>query len=215
MNPPVAQVSCDDIDALLPQTQCRQCGYPGCRPYAAAIRAGQADINQCPPGGDEVIRELAVLLGVPFKPLAPQFGATRPAVVAVIDEQACIGCALCMQACPVDAIIGAAKRMHTVIARECTGCALCMPPCPVDCISLHETGQQPSREQRKIAAALARRRFESRARRLARDARATGDAQRDRTPPAAAKNRTPEEKKRAAVAKAMARARSRLQQDGR
>lgn len=215
MNPPVTQVSCDDIDALLPQTQCRQCGYPGCRPYAAAISAGQADINQCPPGGDEVIRDLAALLGVPFKPLAPQFGATRPAAVAMIDEQVCIGCTLCIQACPVDAIIGAAKRMHTVIARECTGCALCIPPCPVDCISLRETGRQPSREQRKIAAATARRRFEFRARRLARDGRAPGDVQQDRIPPAAARNRTAEEKKRAAVAKAVARARSRLQQDGR
>lgn len=215
MNPPVAQVSCDDIDALLPQTQCRQCGYPGCRPYAAAIGAGQADINQCPPGGDEVIRDLAALLGVPFKPLAPQFGATRPAAVAVIDEQACIGCTLCIQACPVDAIIGAAKRMHTVIARECTGCALCIPPCPVDCISLRETGQQPSREQRKIVAATARRRFEFRARRLAREAHVPGDVQQDGIPPAAAKNRTDEEKKRAAVAKALARARSRLQQERR
>jgi electron transport complex protein RnfB len=215
VNPPVAQVSCDDIDALLPQTQCRQCGYPGCRPYAAAISTGQAGINQCPPGGDEVIRDLATLLGVPYRPLAPQFGTTSPAAVAVIDEQACIGCTLCIQACPVDAIIGAAKRMHTVIARECTGCALCIPPCPVDCISLRETGQQPSREQRRIAAALARRRFESRARRLARDGHAPGDIRQDRIPPAAVENKTAEEKKRAAVAKAVARARSRLQQDGR
>jgi electron transport complex protein RnfB len=126
----------DRIDALLPQTQCGQCGYPGCRPYAAAIAAGEADINQCPPGGAAGVQALAELLGREPKPLNPEHGVEKPKQVAVIDEASCIGCTLCIQACPVDAILGAAKLMHTVIARECTGCALCIAPCPVDCIRL-------------------------------------------------------------------------------
>lgn len=124
------------IDALLPQTQCRKCGYAGCRPYAEAIAEGRAGINQCPPGGDELARDLAALLGVPFKPLDRAFGEHHPPRVAVIDEATCIGCTLCIQACPVDAILGAAKQMHTVIASECTGCELCVAPCPVDCIHM-------------------------------------------------------------------------------
>jgi len=124
------------IDAILPQTQCGQCGYPGCKPYATAIAAGEADINQCPPGGEEGIRKLAELLGVDPKPLNAEHGAPKPKSVAVIDETLCIGCTLCIQACPVDAILGAAKHMHTVIAKECTGCELCVAPCPVDCISM-------------------------------------------------------------------------------
>ena len=126
----------DRIDAVLPQTQCGQCTYPGCRPYAEAIAAGEADINQCPPGGEAGIRALADLLGVQAKPLNPENGRETPKAVAVIDEQACIGCTLCIQACPVDAILGAAKQMHTVIESECTGCDLCLPPCPVDCIAM-------------------------------------------------------------------------------
>src|SRR5262245_48811551 len=124
------------IDALLPQAQCRQCGYPGCLPYAEAIAAGRAAINQCPPGGDETIRALAGLLDVPVEPLDPAFGAIKPPQVARIDEATCIGCTLCLQACPVDAIVGAPKLMHTVIDSECTGCELCIPPCPVDCIDM-------------------------------------------------------------------------------
>jgi electron transport complex protein RnfB len=124
----------DQIDRLLPQTQCGQCNYPGCHPYAAAIAAGQAEINQCPPGGAAGIRALADLLGREPLPLNPANGAVKPLALAVIDEQACIGCTLCIQACPVDAILGAAKQMHTVIAAECTGCELCLAPCPVDCI---------------------------------------------------------------------------------
>ncbi len=124
------------IDAILPQTQCGQCGYPGCKPYATAIAAGEADINQCPPGGEEGIRKLAELLGVDPKPLNAEHGAPKPKSVAVIDEALCIGCTLCIQACPVDAILGAAKHMHTVIEKECTGCELCVAPCPVDCISM-------------------------------------------------------------------------------
>ncbi len=126
----------DSIDRLLPQTQCGQCGYPGCRPYAEAIARGQTEINRCPPGGDTVIRALADLLGCETMPLNPETGETKQPVVAKIDEQACIGCTLCIQACPVDAILGAARQMHTVIASECTGCELCLPPCPVDCIDL-------------------------------------------------------------------------------
>ncbi|GJM07997.1 MAG: electron transport complex subunit B [Lysobacteraceae bacterium] len=128
----------EQIDAILPQTQCAQCGYPGCRPYAEAIAAGDADINQCPPGGEAGIKALADLLGREPKPLNPENGETKPTLLAVIDEQRCIGCTLCIQACPVDAIIGASKRMHTVIEDECTGCELCLPPCPVDCIDLIE-----------------------------------------------------------------------------
>ncbi len=126
----------DQIDAILPQTQCGQCGYPGCRPYAEAIAKGEADINRCPPGGEEGIRRLAELLGREYKPLAQGEAAVKPKSVAVIDETKCIGCTLCIQACPVDAIIGAAKQMHTVVDRWCTGCELCVAPCPVDCIAM-------------------------------------------------------------------------------
>ena len=121
----------DQIDKLLPQTQCGQCGYPGCRPYSEAIAAGEADINLCPPGGEATVLALADLLGRDPKPLEV---AVREKAVAVIDENTCIGCTLCIQACPVDAILGAAKQMHTVIESECTGCELCLEPCPVDCI---------------------------------------------------------------------------------
>ena len=126
----------NQIDALLPQTQCGQCTFPGCRPYAEAIAAGKADINQCPPGGEATIQALADLLGVDPKPLNEEHGEHAEKTVAIIDEQTCIGCTLCIQACPVDAILGSAKQMHTVIADECTGCKLCLPPCPVDCIEM-------------------------------------------------------------------------------
>jgi len=126
----------DRIDAILPQTQCGRCSYPGCRPYATAIVSGAADINQCPPGGEAAIAALARLLGRAPKPLNTAYGTVKPKMVAVIDELRCIGCTLCIHACPVDAILGAAKHMHTVIAQECTGCELCVPPCPVDCIDM-------------------------------------------------------------------------------
>ena len=126
----------DQINDVLPQTQCGQCGYPGCRPYAQAIAADTADINQCPPGGEAGIRELARLLGREEIPLNPENGEESVRTVVMIDEERCIGCTLCIQACPVDAIMGAAKLMHTVIIDECTGCDLCLPPCPVDCIDI-------------------------------------------------------------------------------
>jgi len=125
------------VDALLPQTQCAQCGYPGCRPYAQAIVAHEADINLCPPGGDATVRRLAELLGREALPLASA-AAAPGRVVAVIDEALCIGCTHCRTACPVDAIVGAHQLMHTVLADECTGCELCIAPCPVDCISLRQ-----------------------------------------------------------------------------
>lgn len=132
----------DAIDKVLPQTQCTQCGYPGCRPYAEAIVQGEADINQCPPGGETVIRELALLLGRDIKPLDETHGIEKDREIAFIDEDVCIGCKKCILVCPVDAIVGAPKLMHTVIASECTGCDLCAPACPVDCIEMvpAETG---------------------------------------------------------------------------
>jgi electron transport complex protein RnfB len=152
------------IDALLPQTQCAQCGYDGCRPYAEAIAAGSADIDQCPPGGDEGVARLAALLGREARPLNPAHGPYRAPQVAVIDEAACIGCTKCIQACPVDAIVGASKLMHTVIASWCTGCELCLPPCPVDCIALERVPSLPDKD-------LSRGRHERRTARLAREAR--------------------------------------------
>jgi electron transport complex protein RnfB len=126
----------DDIDALLPQTQCARCGYSGCAPYAQAIAAGAAEINQCPPGGAATIAALARLLRRPPLPLNPHNGSEGPELVALIDEAACIGCAKCLPPCPVDAILGAKQRMHTVLTALCTGCELCVAPCPVDCIRM-------------------------------------------------------------------------------
>jgi electron transport complex protein RnfB len=133
-----------DIDALLPQTQCTRCGYDGCRPYADAIAAGEAPINQCPPGGAATIAALAALLGRALLPLNPVNGAEGPALLAVIDEEACIGCTKCLPPCPVDAIIGARRQMHTVLASACTGCELCVAPCPVDCISMVPRASVPA-----------------------------------------------------------------------
>lgn len=126
----------DKIDALLPQTQCGQCTYPGCRPYAEAITSGEAGINQCPPGGEATMLALSDLLGIEPVALDEEHADEPQKTVVYIDEQICIGCTLCIQACPVDAILGAAKQMHTIIENECTGCDLCIPPCPVDCIHI-------------------------------------------------------------------------------
>jgi electron transport complex protein RnfB len=132
----------EQIDAILPQTQCGQCGYPGCRPYAQAIANGDA-INKCPPGGQATIEKLADLMGVEAIPLDDAHGKEDVKKVAVIREDECIGCTKCIQACPVDAILGAAKQMHTVIAHECTGCDLCVEPCPVDCIDMVPVAVRP------------------------------------------------------------------------
>ena len=131
-----AQSLIDSIDALLPQTQCTRCGYPACLDYARAIAGDEADINQCPPGGYAGIEALARLLGRQPRPLNPANGIEKPREVAVIDEDVCIGCTKCIQACPVDAILGASKVMHTILIDECSGCELCIAPCPVDCIAM-------------------------------------------------------------------------------
>jgi electron transport complex protein RnfB len=161
----------DRIEDLLPQTQCTKCGYDGCRPYAEAIAQGTANYNQCPPGGAEGVARLAALLGKRVIPLNPANGVERPRPVAFIDENLCIGCTLCMQACPVDAIVGAAKQMHTIVAELCTGCDLCVPPCPVDCIAMvpvtgNATGWDAWTQQQADAA---RERHDRRLARLARE----------------------------------------------
>jgi len=152
----------DQINALLPQTQCGQCGFKGCRPYAEAIAGGRAAINQCPPGGDEGVAALAQFLSVPVQPLNPAYGVHKPKQVAFIIEADCIGCVKCIAACPVDAILGAAKFMHTVIASECTGCELCVAPCPVDCIVMRPAPENAEKLSKREKSALAKRRYEAR-----------------------------------------------------
>jgi electron transport complex protein RnfB len=193
------------IDAALPQTQCTKCGYGGCRPYAEAIARGEAEINQCPPGGAAGVAALAAITGRPAVPLNPAHGVERPLRVAVIDEALCIGCTLCIQACPVDAILGAAKRMHTVLPELCTGCDLCVPPCPMDCIAMVPVA--PPRVWTRADADAARARHEQRRLRLAREA-AEKDAQRG----AAAAAERAQASRRALVAAAIERARRRRQQ---
>lgn len=185
------------LDDALPQTQCTRCGYPDCRRYAQAIAAGEAEINQCPPGGSEGIARLAALTGRPALPLNPLNGIETPRQLAVIDEAWCIGCTLCLKACPVDAIVGGPKGMHTVIAAECTGCELCLPPCPVDCIALvpvtgTRTGWDAWSAQQAVAA---RERYGWHAQRLQRDEQARSEPQ-------------PVPDKRSVVAAALARARA-------
>jgi electron transport complex protein RnfB len=161
----------EQINEILPQTQCTQCGFSGCRPYAEAIAAGKAAINQCPPGGQAGIARLAQLLDQPVLPLNPQHGIEKPRRVAKITPELCIGCTLCLQACPVDAIVGAAKYMHTVLAQECTGCELCMDPCPVDCIDMNELMPDDTTVPAwtPSAAEWARQRHEKREQRLMRE----------------------------------------------
>src|SRR5699024_8199083 len=171
-------VDAADIDALLPQTQCRRCGYDDCAAYAEAIAAGAADINRCPPGGANTVRQLAALTGRPARPIAEECGNAWPPKVAFIREDECIGCTRCIQACPVDAIVGAAKQMHTILADQCTGCELCVPVCPVDCIDMPpaaaDTGQPhwpPASDIDRDRAAAAREHFQARQMRLNRQGR--------------------------------------------
>jgi electron transport complex protein RnfB len=170
----VSTATANAIDSLLPQTQCTRCGYAGCKPYADAIANGEANINQCPPGGTVTINALANLLGRSPLPLNPANGVEGPALVAVIDEARCIGCAKCLPPCPVDAIVGTRKRMHTVLADLCTGCELCIAPCPVDCIemvartSLVNASTEPAAQDN-------RERFDAHNSRIARRAQAQAD----------------------------------------
>ena len=162
-----SQETTQAIDQLLPQTQCGQCGYPACLPYARAIVDGEANINQCPPGGDTTIQALADLLNREPLPLNLSHGKHKPLHLAKIDESLCIGCVKCIRACPVDAIIGAAKQMHTVIQSHCTGCELCLPPCPVDCISMEAAPEDSlSKTARDSLASLSRQRYQKRSLRL-------------------------------------------------
>jgi electron transport complex protein RnfB len=199
----------DKIDALLPQTQCTKCGYPSCRRYAEAIALGEAGINQCPPGGEAGIRKLAALLSRDARPLNPANGVERPRLVAIIDEARCIGCTLCIQACPVDAIVGAAKLMHTVVTELCSGCDLCLPPCPVDCIEM-----VPAKGDDAIWGAAradaARERFEQRSARLERERRERGERLARRA--LEAKEDSGAEKKRAIIQAAIERAQARRRQ---
>jgi electron transport complex protein RnfB len=192
----------DEIDALLPQTQCRKCGYAGCRPYAEAVAAGTAEPNQCPPGGDEGAADIAAVVGIEPRPVDLRYGTPAPPAIAFIDEALCIGCTLCIQACPVDAIVGAAKLMHTVIASACTGCELCVPPCPVDCIALLQAPERDASAKR-VAALAARRRFEARGKRLRLNEERVQKA-------TAQREALAQRKKQGIVAKAMERARQRL-----
>jgi electron transport complex protein RnfB len=161
------------IDALLPQTQCRRCGFDACQPYAEALARGETALNRCPPGGRALIDALAALLGRPALPLDPACGAEGPPRVAWIDEPACIGCARCLEPCPTDAIVGARRRMHTVIAADCSGCELCIPTCPVDCIRMVPApdlpADAPPAAPVAVRAAHFRRLFDARTARLARE----------------------------------------------
>lgn len=158
------------IDAVLPQIQCGQCGFDGCMPYARAIVEGKADIDQCPPGGNAGVAAMAAILNIPTKPLNTAYGHPKPPAIAVIDESQCIGCTFCLRACPVDAIIGAAKYMHTVFIELCTGCERCIAPCPVDCISMVPIPEATA-EIRQQKADGARKRYQRRQLRLAREER--------------------------------------------
>ncbi len=214
----------DALDAALPQTQCTRCGYPDCRSYAQAMAAGEADIHRCPPGGAEGIARLAALTGRPSKPLDPAHGHEGPRTLAVIDEAWCIGCTLCIKACPVDCIVGASKRMHTVIDAQCTGCELCVPACPVDCIAMIPvTGERTGWAAWSAADAdAARGRYDFHRFRVERAARENDErlaakaAQKLADLPAHTQHTDPAtiERKRAVIEAALARARARRDNPG-
>jgi len=211
----MSQLLIEKIDAILPQTQCKKCGFAGCRPYAEAIVEGSADINQCPPGGQQGIQKIAELLGIPTKPLNTMHGFPGSLqVVAWIDESLCIGCTFCIQSCPVDAIVGTAKQMHTVIADECTGCDLCIAPCPMDCISMIPVDKKVAdlanssiEAAKKQAADKARSRYQFRQQRITHDEKQADRKARTKEliqPPQAQTN--PEVRKQAIIAAALKRA---------
>ena len=225
LNPPDGASLVDRLDALLPQTQCTRCGFPDCRRYAEAIAEGSAAINRCPPGGVEGVALLAAATGRPLLPLNPDCGLERPRLLAVIDEAWCIGCTLCIKACPVDCILGASKAMHTVIDDQCTGCELCVPACPVDCISLRPvTGERTGWQAWSPAmAADARLRYRATQQRRARDHREHDDrlaakaAAKLADLPAHSRHTDPAvlDRKRAVIEAAMARARARRDSEDR
>jgi len=159
----------EKINSILPQTQCGKCDFTGCKPYAIAIAEGKADINQCPPGGEEGILKIAQLLKVEYKPLNERHGLSKPREIAIIEEDKCIGCTLCILACPVDAILGASKSMHTVISEECTGCELCIEPCPVDCIKMEPSYDEDNESIKNKRSSLARSRYEIKQQRILRE----------------------------------------------
>ena len=168
----------EKINSILPQTQCGKCDFSGCKPYANAIVEGKADINQCPPGGKTGILKIAHLLKVEYKPLNESHGVSKPREIAIIEEDKCIGCTLCILACPVDAILGASKSMHTVISEECTGCELCIEPCPVDCIKMETPGSEDDESIKPKRSAIARSRYEFKQQRILKE---KNDAKADRT----------------------------------
>ena len=183
----------EKINSILPQTQCGKCDFSGCKPYANAIVEGKADINQCPPGGKTGILKIAHLLKVEYKPLNESHGVSKPREIAIIEEDKCIGCTLCILACPVDAILGASKSMHTVISEECTGCELCIEPCPVDCIKMETPDSEDSESIKDKRSSIARSRYEFKQQRVLRE---KNDAK---------ANRVTNAEKKQAIADAMAR----------
>ena len=211
------------LDAL-PQTQCTRCGYPDCAAYAQAIAAGEAAINQCPPGGAEGVHRLAALTGLPAQALNPEFGLEGPMTVAVIDEDWCIGCTLCLKVCPTDAILGANKRMHTVIEAHCTGCELCIPVCPVDCIQMEAVSGERTgwAAWSQAQADTARQRYDFHVLRLQRDTAENDKRLEEKAQvkladlPAHSQHTDPAvlDKKRAVIEAALARARARREGTG-
>ena len=183
----------EKINSILPQTQCGKCDFSGCKPYAKAIAEGKADINQCPPGGKTGILKIAQLLNVEYKPLNERHGLSKPREIAIIKEDECIGCTLCILACPVDAILGASKSMHTVISDECTGCELCIEPCPVDCIKMEPLYVEDNESVKNKRSSLARSRYEFKQQRILREKNDTKA------------NRVTTAEKKQAIADAMAR----------